>query len=88
MAVHLPLSVEAQAEAHILMLSHAQHLLARPSGSPIIGPSQDIVLGIYYLTVAHKGEPADATPGKELAFQRPARGPAGLRPQADRHAHA
>src|SRR6202000_1593903 len=55
MAVHLPLSVEAQAEAHILMLS-THNLFSPASGSPIIGPSQDIVLGIYYLTVAHKGE--------------------------------
>ncbi len=67
MAVHLPLSVEAQAEAHILMLS-THNIFSPASGSPIIGPSQDIVLGIYYLTVAHKGEAGDRPAGKELAF--------------------
>ncbi|MCL2647440.1 MAG: DNA-directed RNA polymerase subunit beta' [Phycisphaerales bacterium] len=68
MAVHLPLSVEAQAEAHILMLS-THNIFSPASGSPIIGPSQDIVLGIYYLTVAHKGEPGWREPGKELGFR-------------------
>src|SRR3954470_23319570 len=68
MAVHLPLSVEAQAEAHILMLS-THNIFSPASGSPIIGPSQDIVLGIYYLTVAHKGEAGHREAGKELAFR-------------------
>jgi DNA-directed RNA polymerase subunit beta' len=68
MAVHLPLSVEAQAEAHILMLS-THNIFSPASGSPIIGPSQDIVLGIYYLTVQHYGEPGDREKGKELAFR-------------------
>ncbi|HUO10901.1 MAG TPA: DNA-directed RNA polymerase subunit beta' [Phycisphaerae bacterium] len=68
MAVHLPLSVEAQAEAHILMLS-THNIFSPASGSPIIGPSQDIVLGIYYLTVAHRGEVGHREPGKELAFR-------------------
>ncbi len=68
MAVHLPLSVEAQAEAHILMLS-THNIFSPASGSPIIGPSQDIVLGIYYLTVAHKGEAGQREAGKELAFR-------------------
>ncbi len=67
MAVHLPLSVEAQAEAHILMLS-THNIFSPASGSPIMGPSQDIVLGIYYLTVGHKGEAGDREKGKELAF--------------------
>jgi DNA-directed RNA polymerase subunit beta' len=67
MAVHLPLSVEAQAEAHILMLS-THNIFSPASGSPIIGPSQDIVLGIYYLTVAHRGEAGEREAGKELAF--------------------
>jgi DNA-directed RNA polymerase subunit beta' len=67
MAVHLPLSIEAQAEAHILMLS-THNIFSPASGSPIIGPSQDIVLGIYYLTVAHKGETGHREPGKEMAF--------------------
>src|SRR3954467_11566863 len=68
MAVHLPLSVEAQAEAHILMLS-THNIFSPASGSPIIGPSQDIVLGIYYLTVGHRGETGHREPGKELAFR-------------------
>jgi DNA-directed RNA polymerase subunit beta' len=58
MAVHLPLSVEAQTEAHVLML--AVHNIFSPSnGNPIIGPSQDIVLGVYYLTIspAEEGTP-------------------------------
>ncbi len=49
MAVHIPLSVEAQIEARVLMLS-SNNILSPANGSPIIVPSQDIVLGIYYLT--------------------------------------
>ncbi len=49
MAVHLPLSVEAQAEARILMLS-ANNILSPANGRPIATPSQDMVLGLYYLT--------------------------------------
>ena len=45
MAVHLPLSIEAQTETHVLMLRPEQHLLARQTARPIITPSQDIVLG-------------------------------------------
>lgn len=52
MAVHLPLSVEAQAEAHVLMLA-TNNIFSPASGSPIMSPSQDIVLGIYYLTSDH-----------------------------------
>ncbi len=49
MAVHLPLSIEAQAESHVLML--APHNVFSPAnGNPIISPSQDIVLGVYYIT--------------------------------------
>ncbi|MEM6505140.1 MAG: DNA-directed RNA polymerase subunit beta', partial [Planctomycetota bacterium] len=50
MAVHLPLSVEAQAEASVLMLS-PHNIFSPANGSPIISPSQDIVLGVYYITV-------------------------------------
>jgi DNA-directed RNA polymerase subunit beta' len=50
MAVHVPLSVEAQIEARVLMLS-SNNILSPANGSPIIVPSQDIVLGLYYLTV-------------------------------------
>jgi len=49
MAVHIPLSVEAQVECRILMLS-SNNILSPANGSPIIVPSQDIVLGIYYMT--------------------------------------
>jgi DNA-directed RNA polymerase subunit beta' len=49
MAVHVPLSVEAQAEARILMMS-TNNILSPANGKPIIVPTQDIVLGIYYMT--------------------------------------
>lgn len=49
MAIHIPLSVEAQIEARVLMLS-SNNILSPASGSPIIVPSQDIVLGTYYMT--------------------------------------
>jgi len=49
MAVHIPLSVEAQIEARVLMLS-SNNILSPANGSPIIVPSQDIVLGLYYIT--------------------------------------
>ncbi|MCK4275230.1 MAG: DNA-directed RNA polymerase subunit beta', partial [Phycisphaerae bacterium] len=50
MAVHLPLSVEAQAETHVLMLTTC-NIFSPASGAPITMPMQDIVLGVYYLTV-------------------------------------
>ncbi|MHC4100674.1 MAG: DNA-directed RNA polymerase subunit beta', partial [Planctomycetota bacterium] len=50
MAVHLPLSVEAQAEAHVLMLS-THNIFSPAHGNPIVSPSQDIVMGVYFLTV-------------------------------------
>jgi DNA-directed RNA polymerase subunit beta' len=49
MAVHVPLSIEAQTEARVLMMS-TNNILSPGSGKPIINPSQDIVLGLYYLT--------------------------------------
>ncbi len=56
MAVHLPLSVEAQAETHVLMLSTHQ-IFSPANGKPIVSPSQDIVMGVYFLTVAaHEDE--------------------------------
>ncbi len=55
MAVHVPLSVEAQAEARFLMLS-VNNILAPKDGSPITTPTQDMVLGSYYLTVEVDGE--------------------------------
>ncbi|MDR1740627.1 MAG: DNA-directed RNA polymerase subunit beta' [Synergistaceae bacterium] len=58
MAVHVPLSLEAQAEARLLMLS-ANNLLSPASGRPVVTPTQDIVLGIYYLTDMRPGLPGD-----------------------------
>src|ERR1700739_1474880 len=55
MAVHLPLSAEAQAEARILMLS-ANNILSPAHGAPLATPSQDMVLGAYYLTLQVDGE--------------------------------
>ncbi len=55
MAVHVPLSPEAQAEARLLMLS-VNNILAPKDGKPITTPSQDMVLGSYYLTLDHEGE--------------------------------
>ena len=55
MAVHLPLSTEAQAEARLLMLS-INNILAPKDGKPITTPTQDMVLGSYYLTVENPGE--------------------------------
>jgi len=58
MAVHVPLSSEAQAEARLLMLS-AHNVLSPAHGDPIVAPTQDIVIGIFYLTVSHEGEPGE-----------------------------
>ncbi|HJR44224.1 MAG TPA: DNA-directed RNA polymerase subunit beta' [Actinomycetota bacterium] len=55
MAVHVPLSSEAQAEARLLMLS-AHNVLSPAHGDPIVAPTQDIILGVYYLTVDRDGE--------------------------------
>ena len=54
MAVHVPLSAEAQAEARILMLA-AQNILNPKDGKPVVTPSQDMVLGNYYLTMERRG---------------------------------
>jgi DNA-directed RNA polymerase subunit beta' len=54
MAVHVPLSAEAQAEARILMLA-AQNILNPKDGKPVVTPSQDMVLGNYYLTLEREG---------------------------------
>lgn len=54
MAVHVPLSAEAQAEARILMLA-AQNILNPKDGKPVVTPSQDMVLGNYYLTMEREG---------------------------------
>ena len=56
MAVHVPLSLEAQLEARVLMMS-TNNILHPANGSPIIVPSQDIVLGLYYLSLMRENEP-------------------------------
>jgi DNA-directed RNA polymerase subunit beta' len=63
MAVHLPLSAEAQAEARVLMLS-ANNILSPATGRPITVPSQDMVFGAYYLTLE-----VDGAKGEGLAFR-------------------
>jgi len=62
MAVHVPLSLEAQLEARVLMMS-TNNILHPANGSPIIVPSQDIVLGLYYLSIMR-----DHEPGEGMAF--------------------
>ena len=62
MAVHVPLSLEAQLEARVLMMS-TNNILHPANGQPIIVPSQDIVLGLYYLSIM-----ADGEPGEGMAF--------------------
>ena len=58
MAVHIPLSVEAQIECRVLMMS-TNNILSPASGSPIIVPSQDMVLGLYYMTSMRRFEPGE-----------------------------
>ncbi len=60
MAVHVPLSAEAQAEARMLMLA-SNNLLKPSDGKPVAVPSQDMVIGSYYLTMIKEGEPGEAT---------------------------
>jgi DNA-directed RNA polymerase subunit beta' len=63
MAVHLPLSIEAQVEAHTLMLS-TNNIFSPANGAPIISPSQDVVMGCYYLTMSLPGRK-----GEGMAFR-------------------
>jgi DNA-directed RNA polymerase subunit beta' len=58
MAVHVPLSLEAQLEARVLMMS-TNNILSPASGKPIIVPSQDIILGLFYLSYERAGEPGE-----------------------------
>ena len=67
MAIHLPLSSEAQAEARVLMLA-ANHILAPKDGKPIIVPTQDMVLGTYYLTKLRSGSGQRTYTGLEEAI--------------------
>jgi len=79
MSVHLPLSVEAQIEAKTLMMS-TNNIFSPASGEPLIGPSQDIVLGIYYLTVDRPGEKGEGKVfyGQEEVLRAYAEGKVGL----------
>ena len=65
MAVHVPLSEEAQAEARLLMLA-AQNILNPKDGKPVVTPSQDMVLGNYYLTLEEAGRIGDGLVQKPL----------------------
>jgi len=65
MAVHLPLSIEAQVEASTLMMA-TNNIFSPASGDPIVTPSQDIVLGLYYLSAERPGEP-----GEGMTFASP-----------------
>lgn len=58
MAVHIPLSLEAQLESRVLMMS-TNNILSPSSGKPIILPTKDITLGIYYISVERDGEPGE-----------------------------
>ena len=65
MAVHVPLSLEAQLEARVLMMS-TNNILSPSSGKPIIVPSQDIILGLYYLSMK-----SDSLKGEGMIFSSP-----------------
>ena len=66
MAVHVPLSLEAQLEARVLMMS-TNNILSPANGKPIIVPSQDMVLGIYYLSMDRAGEPGEGMMLSDMA---------------------
>jgi DNA-directed RNA polymerase subunit beta' len=66
MAVHVPLSLEAQLEARVLMMS-TNNILHPANGQPIIVPSQDIVLGLYYLSLMREGEPGEGKAFGDMA---------------------
>ncbi|MDT7934977.1 MAG: DNA-directed RNA polymerase subunit beta' [Sphingomonadaceae bacterium] len=71
MAVHVPLSLEAQLEARVLMMS-TNNILSPANGKPIIVPSQDMVLGIYYLTIERPNEPGEGMAFADLSEVRQA----------------
>jgi DNA-directed RNA polymerase subunit beta' len=66
MAVHVPLSLEAQLEARVLMMS-TNNILSPANGKPIIVPSQDMVLGLYYLSMDRQGEPGEGMMMSDMA---------------------
>ena len=69
MAVHVPLSLEAQLEARVLMMS-TNNILSPANGKPIIVPSQDIVLGLYYITLERAGEPGEGMTFRDIRRDR------------------
>ncbi len=81
MAVHVPLSLEAQLEARVLMMS-TNNVLSPANGKPIIVPSQDMILGLYYITMERKG-----MKGEGMAFADPAEVEAALA-AGEVHLHA
>ncbi|MBI1401264.1 DNA-directed RNA polymerase subunit beta' [Hyphomonas sp.] len=66
MAVHVPLSLEAQLECRVLMMS-TNNILSPANGKPIIVPSQDIILGLYYLSLDRNGEPGEGMKISDVA---------------------
>jgi DNA-directed RNA polymerase subunit beta' len=70
MAVHLPLSIEAQAETHVLMMTTG-NIFSPANGSPMVGPSQDMVMGNYYLTIMLDDTPKPGTPAPAKATPKP-----------------
>ncbi|VTR96629.1 dna-directed rna polymerase subunit beta : DNA-directed RNA polymerase subunit beta' OS=Singulisphaera acidiphila (strain ATCC BAA-1392 / DSM 18658 / VKM B-2454 / MOB10) GN=rpoC PE=3 SV=1: RNA_pol_Rpb1_1: RNA_pol_Rpb1_2: RNA_pol_Rpb1_3: RNA_pol_Rpb1_4: RNA_pol_Rpb1_5 [Gemmata massiliana] len=70
MAVHLPLSIEAQVEATVLMMS-TNNIFSPANGNPIITPSQDIVMGCYYLTASRGAEDEAVEAGDGMVFHSP-----------------
>ena len=79
MAVHLPLSVEAQVEAHTLMLA-TNNIFAPSNGKPIMSPSQDVVMGCYYCTLTFEGK------GEGMTFSSPDEADFCIRSGCDRSA--
>ncbi len=80
MAVHLPLSIEAQVEAHTLMMS-TNNIFSPANGAPIISPSQDVVMGCYYMTMSLPDRK-----GEGMIFSLARRGATGLLAGQGRHA--
>ncbi|MEE9272946.1 MAG: DNA-directed RNA polymerase subunit beta' [Robiginitomaculum sp.] len=66
MAVHVPLSIEAQLEARVLMMS-TNNILSPSNGNPVIVPSQDIILGLYYISLAVDGEKGEGLMISDMA---------------------
>ena len=86
MAVHLPLSIEAQVEAMTLMMS-TNNIFSPANGSPIISPTQDIVMGSYYLTVQRPGEKGEYKNENGIesgVYSSPERGLPGVQPEEGR----